>query len=105
MRRYPRLVFLPLLGLTLAPAASTSASAAERGRTAEPLDALAYTVVRTPPAERIQVPPLERDRNVLVDRVQPFPGRDVPDVFWYDSAGMSYGLASSTREPVRHWSS
>jgi hypothetical protein len=105
MRRYPRLVFLTLLGLTLAPAASTSASAAERGQTAEPLDALAYTVVRTPPAERIQVPPLERDRNVLVDRVQPFPGRDVPDVFWYDSAGVSYGLASSTREPVRHWSS
>ena len=49
------------------------------------LDALSYTVVRTPPAERIPVLPLERDRNVLTDRVRVFPDREVPPVFWYDA--------------------
>jgi pimeloyl-ACP methyl ester carboxylesterase len=94
------LIVLTLVALPLAAGAPTLA-AAERGQTAEPLDALAYTVVRTPPAERIQVPTLERDRNVLVDRVQPFPGRRVPDVFWYDSAGMSYGLVyQKARAPL-----
>ena len=101
MIRYPMLTALTLLGLTLAEAASPSAFAAERVQAAEPLDALTYTVVRTPPAERIQVPPLERDRNVLADRVQPFPDRRIPDVFWYDSAGMSYGLVyQKTRAPL-----
>jgi pimeloyl-ACP methyl ester carboxylesterase len=101
MMRYPMLTALTLLVLTLADAASTSAAAAERVQAAEPLDALTYTVVRTPPAERIQVPPLERDRNVLADRVQPFPDRRIPDVFWYDKAGMSYGLVyQKTRAPL-----
>lgn len=74
-------------------------------RGAEPssvaLDALAYTVVRTPPSERVAVGPLERGRNVLVDRVRVFPGREVPPVLWYDAAGMSYGLAyRETRAPL-----
>jgi pimeloyl-ACP methyl ester carboxylesterase len=65
------------------------------------LDALSYTVVRTPPAERIPVLPLERDRNVLTDRVRVFPDREVPPVFWYDAAGMSYGLVyQRTRAPL-----
>lgn len=101
MRSYRTLMLLTLLAL-LAAGASTPA-AAEQGRAeAEPLeDALAYTVVRTPPAERIPLTPIERDRNVLVDRVQPFPDRELPDVFWYDHAGMSYGLVyQKTRAPL-----
>jgi pimeloyl-ACP methyl ester carboxylesterase len=101
MVRRPTLMLLTLLGLTLAEGASVPAPAAERGQAAEALDALTYTVVRTPPAQRIRVAPLERDRNVLVDRVRPFPDRDVPDVFWYDNAGMSYGLVyQETRAPL-----
>jgi pimeloyl-ACP methyl ester carboxylesterase len=84
-----------LLAVLSAPAAFGA------GQAAEPLPALAYTVVRTPPAERIQVPPLERDRNVHVDRVRPFPDRTVSDLFWYDRAGMSYGLVyQKTRAPL-----
>jgi pimeloyl-ACP methyl ester carboxylesterase len=95
------LLVLTLLSLALAGGVSTSVSAAERASTAEALDALTYTVRRTPPAERIQVRPLERDRNVFVGRVQPFPGRRIPDVFWYDSAGMSYGLVyQKARSPL-----
>jgi pimeloyl-ACP methyl ester carboxylesterase len=95
------LLISALLSLNLADVVSASASAAERTLTAEPLDALAYTVMRTPPAERIQVRPLERDRNVLVGRVRPFPNRHIPDVFWYDNAGMSYGLVyQKVRSPL-----
>jgi pimeloyl-ACP methyl ester carboxylesterase len=101
MRRYRTLMLLTLLALRVDAGASTSA-AAERGQAAAmPMDALAYTVVRTPPAERIPLTPIERDRNVLVDRVQPFPDRELPDVFWYDRAGMSYGLVyQKTRAPL-----
>jgi hypothetical protein len=95
MTRHPLTAFPVLLCLLLAGVPFPTASGAEPE--AEPLPALAYTVVRTPPAERIQVPPLERDRNVLVGRVQPFPDRPVPDLFWYDRAGMSYGLVHQKR--------
>lgn len=61
------------------------------------LDALAYTVVRTPPAEQVELPALERDRNVAVGRVRPFPERRVSDLFWYDRAGMNYGLVYQKR--------
>lgn len=87
-----RLAMLSLLGTLLLPSTPMAETAA--------LDALAYTVVRTPPAERIAVPELDRD-HVLVDRVRVFPDRPVPDVFWYDSRGMSYGLVyQKTRAPL-----
>jgi pimeloyl-ACP methyl ester carboxylesterase len=100
MKGYRTLMLLTLLAL-LATGASTPATAQRDRTTAAPLDALVYTVVRTPPAERIPLTPIERDRNVLVDRVQPFPDRELPDVFWYDRAGMSYGLVyQKTRAPL-----
>ncbi len=81
------------LGEGMGQAAQPLTPAAEpSGGSATHLNSLAYTVVRTPPAERIAVPPLERDRNVLLGTVRPFPDREVPPVFWYDAAGMSYGL-------------
>ena len=97
---YPRLMLPVLLALQITAGTSPSV-ASEQQPAPAPLDALAYTVVRTPPAERIELTPLERDRNVSVDRVRPFPGRKVPDVFWYDSAGMSYGLVyQNKRAPL-----
>jgi pimeloyl-ACP methyl ester carboxylesterase len=38
------------------------------------------------------LPQIERDRNVLVDTVRPFPEREVPPLFWYDNGGVRYGL-------------
>jgi hypothetical protein len=64
-------------------------------------DPLAYTVVRTPPAERADLPPLVLGRNVLVDKVRVLPDRRVPDVFWYDRDGMAFGLAyQKVRAPL-----
>ena len=62
------------------------------GVSTAPLDALAYTVVRTPPADRVVLPPIERDRNVVLGTVRPFPEREIPPVFWYDNGGVRYGL-------------
>jgi hypothetical protein len=85
-----------LAGLLLLLTASPHAQALPQD-----LNALAYTVVRTPPAERIELPLLERGRNVMVDRVRPFPDRRISDIFWYDRAGMSYGLVyQKTRAPL-----
>jgi pimeloyl-ACP methyl ester carboxylesterase len=57
-----------------------------------PLDAVAYTVVRTPPSQRVALPEIIRDRNVRTGFVQPFPDRPIPDVFWFDNAGVRWGL-------------
>jgi pimeloyl-ACP methyl ester carboxylesterase len=53
---------------------------------------LSYTVVRTPPSERVALPPIERGRNVIFGRVRPFPDRAIPPVFWYDNGGVRYGV-------------
>jgi hypothetical protein len=98
MKRCRTLTFLMLLVLPLAAGASPLA-VAEGGEAAAPLDALAYTVVRTPPADRIPLAPLERDRNVLVGRLHPFPDRELPDLFWYDRAGVLPGV-EATNERV-----
>lgn len=85
-----RLLLLALLlaGASAVAAAETPAPPAP----AEPLDAVAYTVVRTPPELRVALPEIERDRNVETGFVAPFPGRPVPDVFWFDNAGVRWGL-------------
>lgn len=65
------------------------------------LGALAYTVVGTPPAGRLLVPPLDPDRNLLLGHVRPFPDRKVPPVFWYEAPGMGYALVrQQTRAPL-----
>jgi pimeloyl-ACP methyl ester carboxylesterase len=78
-----------VLGLSLSDALATEP--------AEPLDALAYTVVQTPPAEQVPLPTLSRDRNVRSGLVRPFPDRVVPDVFWFDNDGVRYGLVYQNR--------
>ena len=67
------------------------------GVSTAPLEALVNTVVRTPPAERVALPPIERDRNVVLGHVRPFPERVIPPVFWYDNGGVRYGLLYQKR--------
>jgi hypothetical protein len=100
-----RAVLAVLLPALLAPAPAAVAPAAVADELGTPpiaapppspaalaADPLAYTVVRTPPGERVELPPLVLGRNVLVDRARVFPDRRVPDVFWYDRGGVSFGL-------------
>jgi pimeloyl-ACP methyl ester carboxylesterase len=84
-----RLTQVLALLLVGAPAMATAAEPVSGNR---PLDALAYTVVRTPPAERVALPEIVRHGNVLAGLVRPFPDRAVPDVFWFDNDGVRYGL-------------
>ena len=56
------------------------------------LDGLAWTVVRTPPGQRVTLPDIERGSNLLTGNIRPLPARRVPAVFWYASGGLRYGL-------------
>jgi predicted esterase len=56
------------------------------------LDGLAWTVVRTPPDQRVQLPAIERGRNLLTGRIRPLPDRRLPPVFWYASGGLRYAV-------------
>ena len=86
-----------LLGLVLALGGGARAEDVQ----ARYREALAYTVVRTPPDQRVPLPELVLGQNVRIGRVQPFPERRVSDVFWYNRAGMRYGLVHQrTRAPL-----
>ena len=76
------------------PAATTPAP--EAPMPAE-LDGLAWTVVRTPPNQRVTLPVIERGRNLLTGNIRPMPARRVPGVFWYANGGLRYGLVFQNR--------
>jgi pimeloyl-ACP methyl ester carboxylesterase len=88
LRKARPMRLVPMLFLLLA----GPAVAAEPTPAAPPLDAVAYTVVGTPPGQRVPLPEIQRDRNVRIGFVRPFPERAVSPLFWYDDAGVRYGL-------------
>ena len=109
-----RVALLAAFLLLLAPAAHAAAAfsppAPEFGEpepsppsaaTPAPIGPLAYTVVGTPPAERVALPELRPFRNVRSDTIKVLPDRRVPDVLWFEREGLRYGLVyRETRAPL-----
>jgi alpha-beta hydrolase superfamily lysophospholipase len=72
-----------------------------RGEEAPPgaraFNGLSWTVVRTPPDRRAELPELRRWRNVFLGDVRPFPDRKIPPVFWFADRGVEFGVVFQTR--------
>ncbi len=91
MRALSLKILLPLLACLLAPPA---ADAFQRlGAYDFPfVDPLVATVVRTPEANAMKLPKLERFRNIEIFRAAGLVERPVPPVFFFQRFGLEFGL-------------
>ncbi len=92
MRRIAAMLGLALLLFTAAPLRGEEAPAGERA-----FNGLSWTVVRTPPDQRADLPELRRWRNVFLGDVRPFPDRKIPPVFWFEDGGVEFGVVYQSR--------
>mgnify|MGYP005840391687 CR=1 FL=1 len=92
MRVLPAMLALALL---LAPAGRPRGEEPPAGERA--FNGLSWTVVRTPPDQRAELPELHRWRNVFLANVRPFPDRAIPPVFWFEDGGVEFGVAFQNR--------